>query len=790
MLRKKMMRDILGNKGSYFSCLVLIIIGLLVYMSFSIASDNLQLAKSTLYEEKNFAEGFAEVVSMPKKDVAGLTDVEGVEKVSGRVITEVRVNDAEKDESVYLRLVSQNLADPARLNNMQVIEGEGLIEGEPYALLDASFMEAHQLEKDESLELIHEGELKEIIVQGIGLSPEFVYLIRDEAELYPNPEQFGVAFLPLETMWDMFPEISYGVNNLAFTLSPDADYDRVEERLEQELEPYGLTNIYPREDQTSHFILQEEIEVIELLSTFFPVIILAVAGFIIFILLKRLVEQQRTHIGIMKALGYTNREVLLHYLSFSLVLALSGGVLGAALGMWMANPLTSLLYDFFILPETYAGFSLSYLALGIILSLVIMGFAGYMGCRQVLKLEPAEAMQPPAPSSGRKNILEKITFFTSMLTVQGKMALRNLGRSRSRSAFMFFGIMISCALVAFTWSLAYETMPTFMFHQYDYVETYDARVNLSEPQPRSAAQQELEKMPDIERVEPMIELPVSIHHHWNEEEIILMGLTRQSTLYNILDVDNRRVPPSKDGLILSERLAQNLDLSPGDSVEVDSPYFPEKVQLLVLEKVPQYIGMNAFLEISALEELTRQEPFATTLLVDGAESGRATAAALNERYRESEKIAGVEGWLSLRETLEEEWEAAGSIVYMFVFIGIIFSFSIIYISSFIILSERNRELASMRVLGMTSREVLSVITFEQWFLSFFAIIAGMPLAAIIQEQFAREWSTDMYAMPTEISTLSLLVGVVFTVLSIWVAQRFALNKVKKLDLVEVLKSRE
>ena len=795
MLWKKMLRDMLSNKGSYLACLLLIVLGLFIFMGFSIANDNLNLAMNTLYEEGNFAHGFAEVESMLKRDVANLAEIAGVNQVSGRLSKDVRVYKPHRDESVYLRLLSQNLADPERVNSYMVAEGRDLADGETYALLDSSFVEENELEQGHTLEIIHSGRIEEIIINGTANSPEFAYLLQSpEAQVYPNPEQFGAALLPLETMWDIIPEMQGRVNDLVFTLEPDADYHRVEEKLEQELEPYGLAQIYPREDHYSHFILQEEIEVIGLLASFFPFIILSVAGFIIYIVLKRLVEQQRTQIGILKALGYTNREVLLHYLSFSLILAITGGIVGGILGMQMATPLTSVLYDFFKLPEIYAGFSASYLALGLILALVVLGFAGYQGAKQVLKLEPTEAMQPPAPPSGGKNMLERIRFFTSMLTVQGKMAVRNLGRSRGRTAFMFFGITISCAVVIFTWSLAFEAMPTFLFHQYDYVEVYDARINLTEPVPRQAAQQEVESHPRVSRVEPMAEVPVEISHRWREENVELLGLTRDGTMYNILDTDHNRLLPPEEGLIISERLADNLDVKTGDIVEVDSPFFRDEARLEVLKIIPQYVGMNAFMEISAVEDMARQSSFATSLMVEGNDddsiSNGHVAAALNDHYGESEMVAGIDGWLSLTRNLEEMMESEGTMMRLFVVIGIIFSFTIIYISSLIILSERNRELASMRVLGMSPQEVLSVITFEQWFLSFFAVLLGIPLAKLIQNAFVQEMTTDMYAMPAEMSMQSMLVGVLSTIAAIWIAQRFALHKVNTLDLVEVLKSRE
>ena len=792
MLHKKMLRDMISNKGSYLACLVLIIIGLTVFVSFSIAKDNMYLSKDRLYREQNFAHGFVKVESMPESQVERVTRVEGVKEVSGRLVKEVRMHNQTGDESVYLQLVSQDLEKPERLNKADLVWGEELAGRDYRAWFDSAFVEAHGLKQGETLEIIVEGRVEELIFSGVGLSPEFVYLLRTEAELYPNPEQFGVAFLSLEDMWNLFPDRGGTVNDLTFTLEEGADFQRVEERLEPEVERYGLHSIYPREDQTSHFILIEEIEVLETMAVFFPVLILLVAGFIIFILLKRLVEQQRTQIGILKAFGYTRREVMSHYLSYALILAVAGGVLGSTVGMWVANPLSGLLYEFFKLPEIYEGFSLSYLFLGVLLCVALLGIAGYLGCRNALGLEPAEAMRPPAPPSGGKNILEKIAFFTEMLTVQGKMAVRNLGRSPIRSAFLFFGIMISCALVSFTCALVSEALPTFLFHQYEKVETYDVKVRLAEPLAAAPARQELERSHEVQRVEAMTEVPVQLSYKWREENVQLLGLSRAARLYNILDADGDRVQPSGEGLIISERLAENLGVKRGDTLELETPYLrqvEDAVEVKVVDTIPQYIGMNAFMELSGLYELLRQEPFATSLLVDAGDHPE-SFAAIHESYRESEPVAGTEGRETMMGLMQEMWETMGIIMHLFVLIGIIFSFTIIYVSSFIILSERSRELASMRVLGMTSREVLAVITFEQWFLSVFAVLAGLPVAQLIMAGFATEWSTDMYAMPANVSAQSFLMGILFTVLSIWVAQRFAFYRVQKLDLVEVLKTRE
>lgn len=795
-LRRKMLRDMRANAGSYLACLALVVIGVVAFLSFSIARDNMVLSKEAFYREENFADGFAELAAMPEHRLRKIRRMAGIRQASGRLIRDVQVHDPEREASVYLRLVSLDLEETDRLNDVRLLEGEPLSDKELRCWVDRQFFEANQLEVGRELEIIAGGKTRELIVSGVGICPEFVYPLRTESEIYVNPEQFGVAFLPDKIMWSLFPEMDRAFNSLAFSLEDGAEFQDIKEELEIELERYGVMEVYPREDQTSHFILSEEIEVIGTLATFFPVLILSIAAFIIYIVLKRLVEQQRGQIGILKAFGYSSREILLHYFSYSLTLALVGGAAGGLIGMWLAGPLTELLYEFFHLPEIYAGFSVKHLLLSVGICLAVLGFGGYHGCKAVLKLEPAEAMRPAAPISARKIFLEKIPFFTAMLTIQGKMAIRNLSRSRSRTAFVFLGIAVSCAMVAFTWALATEAMPKFMFYPYREVMVYDARINLESPRPRRSGREELERLPEVARAEPLAEIPVKLIHRWKEENVALLGLLPDSRLYNILDADGNRIAPSDDGLILSERLAENLGAAPGSTLELESILLrdPDRtVKVAVAAVVPQYIGMNAYMGIAGLEDLLRRGEAATSFLVEaapGPETVRDRAAALRERYRESDFVAGVDEREDLVALMEEQWETAGWVINLYVLIGVIFSFSIIYVSSLIVLCERNRELASLRVLGMTSREVFSVITFEQWFLAFFAVIAGLPLARLIINAFARQWSTDMYTMPAEMSGGSWLAGIAMTAISIWAAQRFTLRKIKRLKIVEALKTGE
>lgn len=790
MLWKKMYRDLRENKLAYLASIIIIVIGLMVFTSYSLVLENLTQSKNDFYTSQNFADGFARVKSMPAGEVEKLKQIEGIADIEGRLVKDVRVTSFNREENVYLRLVSID-PDPEQkrpINGVALTRGIPLQSGKLTIWVDDKFFAANELQLHDQLEIIADGKKRTLRVMGSGKSPEFVYALRTSSELYPSPETFGIAYIPHESMRQLFTG-TQTVNELIFTLSPGAEYQGVEEQLKTELKPYQLESIFPRKDQVSNLMLTQELKGLAAMSKAVPILFLSIAAMILYIMLKRIVEQQRGQIGILKAFGYTRKEILYHYLSYALVIGTAGGAIGGLAGIALSHPFTKLYQSFFNMPGLISRFSVSYLLLSILMSLAFSLIAGYQGCRRILALEPAEAMQPPAPPPGRKTLWERIAFFWGMLTIQGNMAMRNISRNKGRSLFIFAGIMFTFALSGMTWSMK-DLSEKMLFQQYEKVETYDVRINYSRPLDEAATMRELTRFPGVERVEPLAEIPVTLKKDWHKKEVVLLGLSAESTLYNILDDNSRKVDLPANGVLISQRLAELLDARPGsrlvlDSVLMKNPDEPVTVQ--VAGVVPQYLGLNAYMEIDSLQRLLNQGELTTSAMLRIDESA---VPELKEAYGESAAVSGIDHRLQRLNKMKEMLASYSSMTLVFAIIGMITGFAIIYNSSVITLSERRHELATMMVLGMTPAEVLSVITFEQWFLGFFAMLAGIPAAKLLLVGMAQSVSNDVYTIPTTITGMSILLGSIITVASIWIAQRTAARRLRTLRLTEVLNSRE
>lgn len=788
MLLRKMLRDLLEQKGAYGACIVVIAIGLMMYTSMSMVMDNLSLSRDTFYQNQTFADGFAEVQALPYNQVNNLLNIDGIAAVQGRLIKDVRVVIPGRDDNIYLRLVSMDTSQTPIINSVHLDEGIPLTDGALNMWIDNKFFEANALAINDPIQFIADGKLKTFTVIGAGKSPEFIYALRTASDLFPSPQTFGIGYIPFSVMKTLFPEKEM-INNLVFTLKPGSHFDDIKSLLETELKPYGVKSIYPRKDQTSHVLLSQELTSLDASAKSIPLVFLTVAAMILYIMLKRMIEQQRTQLGTLKAFGYTRTEIMFHYLSYALFTGLSGGIIGGFSGFLLTGPFLSLYRQYFNMPGLQASFSVKYFFLSVLLSVLFAVLAGYQGCRKMLGLEPAEAMRPAAPPPGKNIILEKAALFWSMLTVQGKMALRNMVRNKLRTAFLFIGIMFTFSLLALPWS--FKTLSEVMlFEQFEQVETYDVKMPLAMPLNQTQIERELSDFPGVRTVETMAEIPVKFNNTWHEKSVVLLGLKSDSALYHITDSLGKTAEPPASGILISQRLADLLQARVGTVLTVESPLFSnpdDKKSLSVVGIIPQSLGLNAYMEISSLQEFVGQGPLATSVILNIEES---SIPLLIEKYNDSPMINSIENRLSLLRQMKDLMASySGTIYIMFVF-GIIIGFAIIYNSSVITLSERSRELASMMVLGMTPQEVLEVITFEQWFVSIFGMLAGIPLTKAMMAGLADSMGNDVFSFTPEVTFDTIIVAFLITVASMLFAQFMASRRLNKLSLVEVLKSRE
>jgi ABC-type transport system, involved in lipoprotein release, permease component len=790
VLRRKTWRDIKENYGVYLACILVIAIGLLIYTTMSVMMESLEKAQINFYNETNFADGFIKLTGCPESKLDSLALVPGIKQIEGRIVKDVRLLDQKQDSNRYLRMVSLDMNPLPGINKLHLLSGRLPRDGQPEVLLDPQFMAANKLVLGDSVTAIIEGNQAEFYVTGTAQNPEFIYIMRTAQDFFPSPEDFGIAYVSLNSLKALVKEKGQ-VNDLVFTIKESADFETVRESLQSELKPYGLQSIIARKDQSSNAILDSEIKQNKSMTKTLPLVFLGVAAIILYTMLKRLIEAQRGIIGTLKAFGFSNRQIIGHYLFYPAVIGFAGGLLGGLSGIALSYPLTSLYSAFFALPGLQGRFSLKYLLIGLAMSLLFSVFSGIRASLEIMRLEPGEAMRPQAPPKAGKTLIEQVSLFWQILSAQSRMGIRNAFRTKIRSLFNVVGIAVVFSLMTISWSMQ-EMTALLTTVQLEDVQKFDVKVQLSRLSAAEPVRLDLSHEAGVSKVESMLEVPATLRSDWLKKEVVIIGLAQDTTLYNILDKSGRRVEVPESGILLSEQLAKSLKVKAGDLIEVESPLRRDtleekKEKLLVKGVVPQYIGSNAFMEDKDLQSFLRQGEICTSLMV---KMNQSEVGLLKSKYRNAENVATIESLKDTADKITKLMDSFGYMTWLYAVLGGITGFALIFNSSIIILSERRRELAALRVLGLTPREVLRVITSEQWTLYILGILLGIPLAYGMEYGLAQALSTDMYSLPSGLPPVALLGAAVGTAFSVLLAQYRSYHRIKSLPYVEILATRD
>lgn len=786
MLWRKMIREIMENRMAYIACTVVIAIGLMVYSSMSMSKDNLFLAKDEFYREFHFADGFAKVKAIPYSRAKSLNEMDGLGIVNGRLVKNVRVLMPDSNENVYLRLISLHERERNVLNGVKLLRGSFPEKNHRQVLLADKFYTANQLQLGKKIHVVIEGKQVELSISGSGQSPEFVYAMNEAQSIAPDPKTFEVAYMPYEDMEMLFNQKGL-VNDISFTLQPGVEFEDIEQMLKSELKKYELESLYAAKDQLSNTMLTEELKQLERMSGSMPVIFLGIAAIILYIMLKRLVEAQRGQIGTLKAFGYGRWEILTHYLCYGLLVGLMGGVLGGLLGTALSSSLIGVYQTYYSLPNLEARFSMKYFMMGIMMSALFSLVASFQGVKDVLKLKPAEAMRPSVPAFLEKTWLEKVPGFWRMFNVQGRMAIRNALRNKGRTFFTLIGIIFTFSMMASFSSLG-SMAEIMIMDQFTKVQKQDVKLSFSKPLPLNHIVRELQNVKGVLRVEPMLEVPVTLRFLNYKKDVVALGIIEHPTLYNVFDKSGTRMELPKTGLMLSQQVAEKLNVRIGDVVQMDSIWAKEeKIKVKIEQIVPQYLGANVYMNQDALLNLLKQGDMATSVLLS---INPKYIPDLKDQYSTSKFVRNIEIRQEMINKYQQLIGSSSYTLWVMAVISVVTGFAIVYNSSIISLAERKRELASLRVMGMTSREVLEVISVEQWFIGVAGMIAGIPLAIAMNQAISKSMSSDLFTLPAMTSPDAILQAFIGTMLAIWISQQSVSRKVKQLDLVEVLKERE
>ncbi len=783
---RKVLRDLWHLRGQVLAIGTVIAAGIAALIMSLSTLEALDETTAAYYERYRFGEVFASVKRAPESVEQRVAALPGVRTVQTRVSRFATLDIEGFAEPVMGQFVSVPEGRQPILNQLALQSGR-LPEdgGEDEVVLNEPFAEAHGLVAGDEIVAVINGHRRELRIVGTALSPEFVYALGPGA-LMPDDRRFGILWMGREALAAAY-DLKGAFNSVSLDLERGADTEQLTEQLDRVLERYGGVGATAREDQLSNWFVMNEMEQLRTVSMILPTIFLIVSAFLTNMVLGRLVATERGQIGLMKAFGYSSTEVGLHYAKFVVGIVLVGSVIGIAAGTWLGRMNTEMYTNLFRFPLLLYRPSTSAIAIAVSVSLAsaLLGSAGAV--RRAVRLPPAQAMNPPAPTVFRRMRLWD-TRAARWLDQGSRIILRNILRSPTRSILTMLGVAASVGLLvlAMQWNDSLNYLgQSYFFH----AQHQDATIGLAEPQSDTIVR-DFEHLPGVLAVEPMrivgADLSVGPITHRGS----LTGLKGDAWLQPIFDDATARiVPVPPDGLVLGTVLAEKLGVSIGDQVwlEVLEGRRPE-VALPVVATIETYIAMPAFLNIDALNRMLKERPSAEYLniLID-----RRDEAAFYAKLKELPLVSAV----MLRQAAIDSFYSTivkHIMVFITLFSGLAcaLGFGVAYNSARIALSERGRELATLRVLGFSRGEISYILLGEIGLLIAIALPFGCLLGRALSEVMAASFNTELFRIPLTIEASTYGLSVIIALSATLISALVVRHRLDHLDLIEVLKTRE
>jgi putative ABC transport system permease protein len=785
LLDLKLLRDLRSLKSQALAVSLVMACGLAMMIMTRSLILSLDTARSDYYEWHRFADVFSSLKRAPKSVAGEIAAIPGVAAVETSVAMQVTLDiPGMAEPATGLINTLPERREPV-LNRPYLRTGRLLDRGaRNEALVSEVFSDAHKLRPGDSVSAILNGRKVALRIAGVVLAPQFVFEAAPGAAL-PDNRSFGVFWMREEELAEAF-NLEGAFNTVAVALAPGASEQAVIASLDRVLEPYGGLGAHGRKDHPSDVRVTDEIRVLKGLSFGFPLVFLSVAAFMTNAVMSRQIALQREQIAILKAFGFTNGQIGLHFVKFALVIVAVGTVAGVVGGTLLGRKLVVMYHIFFRFP------SLDFqLATGALLAAVLASTAaalvGVIGAvRRVAALSPAEAMRPEPPVSFRPAFFERISF-ARWFGVSFRMSLRNIERKPVHAVLTCAALALATGILVIPNSFR-DGINHILDFQWDVSQRQTVTLSLIEPGPLRALY-DFRALPGVVHAEPFRSMPVELRAGNRSRRLGVSGIPAGSHLARVIDSHDTRIILPPHGVVLSKALADSLELKPGDVVilRVLQGKRPER-SVPVVALAEDFAGVAAYMDMEALNRLLGEG--------DRINGARMTVAAgawkeFFTAIKNTPQSAGVVIKEAVRASFRRTTaESIGLIQMIYLTFATAVAFGIVYNSARISLSERARELATLRVLGFTRGEVGAVLVGELVILTLIALPAGLVLGSVMAKAILVSVNTETVRLPLILTPANYAFAVLVVVVATALSATLACRKLNQLDLVGALKTVE
>ncbi|BCN93168.1 permease [Thiomicrorhabdus immobilis] len=781
----KLWRELWNMRMQAMAIAMVIISGVAIFIMSLSTYDSLYQTRESYYRDNHFADIFASLKRAPLSVVKSIEAIPGVDKVETRVVTYVNLDISGYDDPVSGHLISEPDNSKSLLNQIYLRDGHTLeANRDNQIILSEEFADAHQLKPGDKLKATINGRSKNLTIVGTGLSPEYIYQIAPGA-MFPDYKSYGVMWMartPLASAYDM----KGAFNNVSLTLSKGTNQQDVIDELDNILAPYGGVGAYARKDQLSNRFLSEELKQLQNMATMFPIIFFGVAAFLLNVVISRLIALEREQIAILKAFGYSNLAIGLHYSKLVLMIVSIGILFGIAIGIWMGQGLSGLYMDIYSLPYMHYLLEPSVIASAALVSYGVALIGTLHAVNKAVRLSPAQGMRAEQPTIYRPTVVEKLGL-QKHFSQPSRMVLRHIERRPFKSFLTTLGISLACGIMMVS-GFQEGAINEMVDVQYNMSQHEDLMALYAEPT-STRSLYSIENIQGVELAEGFRNVSVNLKYEHRSYRTSVKGVESNQALTRLLDSQLEPIQIPEQGVIITDYLSEQLHIQPGDilTIQVLEGNRP-MLQVPVIGTAKEYLGLNVYMQRNTLNRLLKEGD-----VISGA------YLKVDEKYQkpvynELKNMPRIAGVVEQKSAIEGFYETMDDTILFFSFISTLLggsiAFGVVYNSMRIALSERNRELASLRVLGFHRSEIAYILLGEQAVLTLFAIPIGFVIGNGFCAYLAMKFDSDLYRIPlildNDVYAMAALVVIASSLLSaimIW-------RNLAHLDMVAVLKAKE
>ena len=788
----KLRRDIILHKYQFFSIVTVVLLGIALFAASHDSYKNLRLSYYATHKILHFADltfGPSQFNDKQLNQVIKLRDVAGA---TGRINVDIPIKLSTK-KKILGRAISYPIKNQPAVNKLSIFKGSYFKPKIKYqVLVEKHFAQFHHLGIGDKIEiLLHSStnpqpKWRKFTVTGIVISPEYIWVTRSRQDVMPSPDNFGVLFVPQSILQKSLGSSSqFKYNELVVQLKNGASISSVKQKIQKISSFNSSIPVLAKKDQPGNATLKEDLDGFNELSVFFPFVFLSIGAMAIYIMLTRMVHTQRAQIGILRANGYSRWSIIGYYLSFGLIVGIIGSVLGVIIGISAGGTITRFYTSMLAIPIVKINFYPDTALTAVVIALLSVLIGVWAPAHTASKIKPATAMRGETPSSGgRKSLAEKLIPFLTYLSTQWKIPLRGMGRNRRRSLSTILGVVFAIVLILMSWGML-DTTNYLLDRQFNYIQKQDLKVYFSQPLSKRQITI-IAKLPGVEKLEPLTELPVNLKHGGKHYSTVLQAMPTNTKMHQFYFKSGTKTKLSNSGLLVGKALREKLNLKKGEAISLKIMNKPVKIKIAGF--LNEALGTYAYISLTKLQHYlppNQRQNFSSAQI----KVKKDKLTRVKNKLAKLPEVAGVEDSRALYKTIKKFNKLFYGFVGVMLAFGGIMAFALIFNTMTVNIFERSREIATLKTLGIGKRRISHLITTENILLVIVGTAPGLLVGYYMSKIAMNQFSSDLFSFDLYIYPLTYVYCALIIVVVALVSQWPALRAVHRLNLAKVIKER-